>query len=228
MINDNATSHLSSIYDNQILQTIPYYESFHTETINLVKAAKRDVTVWLDTGCGTGSLVLKALGEFSNTHFLLSDPSKEMLDVAKNKLAGVSADRVSFLRPVATQDLNDLPIQPEVITAIQSHHYLTVKLREKAVRRCYDLLTDAGFFITFENISPCSEKGIAVGKNNWSNYQLSHGKKLEDVKKHMERFATEYFPITIEEHLQLLRSAGFKVVEILWVSYMQAGFYCIK
>lgn len=34
--------------------------------------------------------------------------------------------------------------------------------------------------------------------------------------------------ITIEEHLTLLRNSGFRVVEILWRSYLQAGFYCIK
>ncbi len=228
MINDNTTSHLSSIYDNQILLTIPYYESFHTETINLVKAAKSDVRVWLDTGCGTGALVLKAMREFHDTHFLLSDPSKDMLDVAKDKLVSVSDARVSFLRPAATQDLKDLPLQPEIITAIQSHHYLTAELREEAVRKCYDLLTNEGVFITFENISRCSERGIDVGKNNWSSFQLLYGKKPEEVRKHMERFGTEYFPITIEEHLRLLRSVGFKIVEILWASYMQAGFYCIK
>jgi tRNA (cmo5U34)-methyltransferase len=38
----------------------------------------------------------------------------------------------------------------------------------------------------------------------------------------------EYFPITIEEHLSLLREIGFEVIELLWFSYMQAGFYCQK
>jgi tRNA (cmo5U34)-methyltransferase len=38
----------------------------------------------------------------------------------------------------------------------------------------------------------------------------------------------EYFPITVEEHLDLLRNCGFGAVEMFWYSYMQAGFYCIK
>ena len=36
------------------------------------------------------------------------------------------------------------------------------------------------------------------------------------------------FPITIEQHLEMLKNAGFKSVNILWVSYMQAGFWAIK
>ncbi|MGD0856485.1 MAG: hypothetical protein ABSA18_11850 [Dehalococcoidia bacterium] len=34
--------------------------------------------------------------------------------------------------------------------------------------------------------------------------------------------------VTVEEHLDLYRSCGFAVVELFWLSCMQAGFYCIK
>jgi tRNA (cmo5U34)-methyltransferase len=37
-----------------------------------------------------------------------------------------------------------------------------------------------------------------------------------------------FFPITVEEHLSLLKKMGFNAVELLWYSYMQAGFYCVK
>ena len=45
---------------------------------------------------------------------------------------------------------------------------------------------------------------------------------------HIKRFGVEYFPVSIEEHLSLLRETGFKSVELLWFSYLQAGFYAIK
>ncbi|OPY25376.1 MAG: hypothetical protein A4E27_00955 [Methanobacterium sp. PtaU1.Bin242] len=48
------------------------------------------------------------------------------------------------------------------------------------------------------------------------------------VDKHLNRFNIEYFPIAVEKHLELLRDADFRVVELLWFSYMQAGFYCLK
>jgi tRNA (cmo5U34)-methyltransferase len=44
----------------------------------------------------------------------------------------------------------------------------------------------------------------------------------------MERFDTAYFPITVDEHLQLLKACGFETAELFWYSYMQAGFYGIK
>jgi tRNA (cmo5U34)-methyltransferase len=62
----------------------------------------------------------------------------------------------------------------------------------------------------------------------WKHFQLSQGRDKETVEKHLQRFDVDYFPITVEEHLSLLRKTGFSTVEMLWLSYMQAGFYCVK
>jgi tRNA (cmo5U34)-methyltransferase len=84
---DNSTPHSAATYDAQVRNTIPYYNVFHEQTINLIKAMDLQPRTWLDTGCGTGALVHKATKEFSNTQFTLVDPSGQMLDAAKNKLA---------------------------------------------------------------------------------------------------------------------------------------------
>lgn len=226
---DNTTPHLSTMYDSQILNTIPYYECFHNEAINIVKALNIKPKIWLDTGAGTGILVKRCIDIFSDTLFIIADPSSEMLAVAREKLGGYGEDTVRFLDPAGTQNISLEPgDKPDVITAVQSHHYLSAEERERATKVCYDALNKDGLFIAFENIRPLTEKGIEVGKQNWSSYQLSRGKSEEQVKKHMERFGVEYFPITVKEHLNLYRRCGFKVVELFWFSYMQAGFYCIK
>jgi tRNA (cmo5U34)-methyltransferase len=226
--NDNVTAHSASEYDKQVLNTIPYYDKFHEETINLVKAYLPQPKTWIDTGCGTGVLIQKCLKAFDETLFILSDPSESMLLSAKQKLSEYT-NRVEFLDPVATQDISPSFFKkPDVITAIQAHHYLSASDRIKATEVCFDLLNAGGIYITFENISPMTESGIEIGKQNWGNYQLSRGKTKEQVENHLDRFGKEYFPITIEEHLDLYRHCGFKAVEMFWYSYMQAGFYCIK
>lgn len=103
---NNSTPHLSEVYDNQILNTIPYYECFHNEAINIVKSVGVETKIWLDTGAGTGTFVKKCIGIFPNTLFLLADPSSEMLDEAKKKLAGYREDRIQFLDPVGMQQID--------------------------------------------------------------------------------------------------------------------------
>jgi tRNA (cmo5U34)-methyltransferase len=170
-----------------------------------------------------------ALKEFPNTQFILGDPSPDMLNRAREKLSASSSKQIHFLEPIPTQQLNSKICQKaDVITAIQSHHYLSLEERKKAVQSCYDLLNENGVFITFENIRPATSEGIKIGKNNWKTFQLSHGRSEKIVNYHLQRFDTEYFPITIEDHFKLLKDSGFKVVELFWFSYMQAGFYAIK
>ena len=91
-----------------------------------------------------------------------------------------------------------------------------------------NLLNDDGIFITFENIRPATDEGLQFGMKKWKNFQLFSGRDEKTVDDHLKRFDKEYFPITIEEHLSLLKETGFKVVELLWFSYMQAGFFGIK
>lgn len=225
----NSTPHLPEDFDARISSVLPYYSSFHQETINFVKSLPSIPRIWLDTGCGTGSMVNKAIEGFPATKFLLLDPSEGMLDQARKKLLSCPADRLEFLKASPTQEFSQkLDEQPDIITSIQCHHYLSREGRAKATGVCYNLLKESGIYITFENTRPLTEEGIIMGKRYWCNFQLSHGRTEEEIEEHLERFDTEYFPITVEEHLKLLRETGFRAVELFWYSYMQAGFYCIK
>ncbi len=226
---ENITPNPPEEYDTKISSVLPYYSFFHQESINLIRSLPDTPNVWMDTGCGTGSLVAKAIEQFPDTKFLMLDPSEGMLQQARDKLSSYTPRRLEFLKASATQEFSqELRERPEVITAIQCHHYLSRENRTKAVGVCYELLKKDGIFISFENIRPLTEEGISVGKRYWGKFQSTHDRTEQEIETHLERLDSEYFPITVEEHLELLRATGFKTVEIFWYSYMQAGFYCIK
>jgi tRNA (cmo5U34)-methyltransferase len=98
----------------------------------------------------------------------------------------------------------------------------------EATKICHELLKANGVYITFENVRPSTEDSVRIGMDYWKNFQLSRGRDAEIVERHLKRFDVEYFPIKIDEHISLLKKTGFKVVEMFWKSYLQAGFYCIK
>ncbi|MGD0573739.1 MAG: class I SAM-dependent methyltransferase [Sedimentisphaerales bacterium] len=226
---DNKTPYKASEYDNNVKATIPFYEMFHSETIDLVKTIKPKAKCWLDTGCGTGILVEKAFSQFHHTFFILADPSKKMLLQARERLRSFPSERIRFIDSVGSENLwENLTEQPEVITAIMCHHYFKPGQRRNAVKVCFDSLAPGGIFITFENIYPDSEKNLEIGLRCWKEFQLSQGRSPEKVVQHLDRFNKEYFPIHIGEHIKLLRECGFSTCELFWYSQMQAGFYAIK
>ena len=221
-MNDNRSAYDSDVYDKNIVSTLPYYREFHEQVTDLVRAYGIRSPRWLDTGCGTGTLAGKVISAFPDVSLTLCDPSENMLAIAKKKLEGHD------IRFLCTPS-DTLPFENEfdVVTAIQCHHYYGRDGREKAVRRCFDALRDGGIFITFENIRMSSEKSDAAALKRWEMF-LEKNLGAEEAKRHTERRGKEVFPITMEEHLSLLRGCGFRSADILWTSYLQAGFWAVK
>jgi tRNA (cmo5U34)-methyltransferase len=227
---DNSTAHNSTEYDKSVRQTIPYYETIQSETVDLVRIIKPEVNCWLDTGCGTGYLVEIALPYFPSTSFILTDPSVAMLNQAMKRLRGLPEKRVKYLPPTPSESLNiyENEIHPQIITAILSHHYLHKPQRYQATQTCFRLLDEDGIYVTIENIVPSTQQSTSIALDRWKHFQLEHGRTKSVVEEHAKRFNSDYFPISIEEHIDLLRKTGFKTIELFWVSYMQAGLYAIK
>ncbi|MDE7138869.1 MAG: leucine-rich repeat protein, partial [Ruminococcus sp.] len=115
-----------------------------------------------------------------------------------------------------------------IIVAIQSHHYFSREMRERAVMNCFKALKSGGIFIYTENTAPFSETGKNIVLKRVENFGVNAGRSREEVFAHSARYNTEYFPINVSEHLELLRQTGFETSEIFWHSYMQSGFYAVK
>ena len=100
--------------------------------------------------------------------------------------------------------------------------------REKAVANCFKALKKGGIFIYIENTAPLTEKGKEILLRRLGEYQLSAGRTQEETDAHLARYGTEYFPINIKEHLDMLEKTGFAACELFWQSFMQCGFYAVK
>ena len=220
---DNRSAYNSNIYDDRIINVLPYYREYHGQIMDLVKAIGYKEPDWLDTGCGTGTLAERVLAERDDVRFTLCDPSEKMLAEAKGKLAGRD---IRFFNISSQQIIFESAF--DVVTAVQCHHYLQPGERRDAVEKCYRALRENGVFITFENIRMSTEESDAIALSRWAQFLADHGNSAEDVQMHLNRRGIEVFPITIEEHIKLLRECGFRSINLIWTSYLQAGFWAMK
>lgn len=226
-------------YDKDILNTIPYYDEVYNQIADVVSVVFLNKAVsWLDIGCGTGKMAKVAFEQCNVEKMICTDNSSAMLEVARQKigfsqLPGIRRE-LPVAGPVGVEFLN-LPIEEinydsqfDVITSILVNHYMTYEERRIAVRNCYHALKEKGIFITFENFAPCDEAMKNLYLKRWKKYQYSKGKSIEECEKHLSRYNTEYFPITIQEQIKILRDCGFMDAEIFWCSYMQVGIFARK
>lgn len=222
-LTDNHSAFDSGEYDRKILQTIPYYQEFYKNVIDLIKVHKAEDLAWLDVGCGTGKMAELAFSDMDIKRFVFVDSSENMIKMAKQRFNNIKSE-------FNVCNMLDMPYMEEfdVVTAIQVNHYFHKQQKIDVLKKYYSALKYKGIYIGFENFMPYTEYGVRLGLERWKSYQLCQGKNFEECQKHMSRFGIEYFPITISEHLEILNLAGFKAAEILWVSNLQVGVYGIK
>lgn len=222
-MSDNKSAFSSSDYDRKIAQTLPYYEQFYEQVIELVKVYNHNPVRWLDIGCGTGKMGSVAFENVDLEKFVFCDSSEEMIRIAKTRFMCHNAE-------FSVCDVQKLTYTDEfdIITAIQVNHYLRTDERKIALQKYYAALKDNGLYISFENFAPFTDSGKRIYLKKWKRYQMEQGKSPEECREHINRYGKDYFPITLSENLELMRNSGFKAVEILWLSNMQVGLWGIK
>lgn len=154
-MNDNKSAFRSNDYDRKITQTLPFYEQFYEQVIELVKAFHCNAVKWLDAGCGTGKMGSAAFANFDDIEkFVFCDASEEMIKIAKERFKNHNAEfLVCDIQKLAYADEFD------IITAIQVNHYLRFDERRIALRKCYEALKENGLFNSFENFAPFTGLG---------------------------------------------------------------------
>ncbi|MBE5853004.1 MAG: class I SAM-dependent methyltransferase [Lachnospiraceae bacterium] len=222
-MNDNISAFNTMEYNTKIKQTLPYYDEFYKQVIELVKTFHSGAVRWLDVGCGTGKMGSVAFENVALEKFVFSDCSEKMIKIVKERF---DFENTEFV--VCDAKELDYVNEFDVITAIQVNHYMNETSRKAALMKYYAALKNNGLFISFENFAPFTDLGKSIYLERWKRYQLEQGKSLEECNKHIERYGKEYFPISLSENIELMKNCGFKIVEILWLSNMQVGIWGIK
>jgi tRNA (cmo5U34)-methyltransferase len=220
---DNATAHAANDYEAEVLRTIPLHAELMRQAAAAAVAAVPKPARWLDTGCGPGRMAALARSLAPDVDLWLADPSSAMLALARVNAPEVAADHIVH---AASQDLP--AIGPfDVITAVQCHHYEDPAGRERAVRRCRELLAPGGALVVFENVRAETDAGHAIQRARTGAWMRAQGRSADEVAAHLAREGTKFFPVKVSEHVALLASVGFATVEPFWRSYGQAGLYAV-
>ena len=210
-------------YDKNIVATLPYYEEYFKQIIEIVYTAFHMPIAWLDIGCGTGKMADMAIRNLQVENMVCCDNSPQMLKIAKERICSLKVD----FRETLIQNLQ-YDSDFDVITAILITHYLKHEERIASITNCYNAIKENGLFFTVENFAPNNDIFKRLYLERWKNYQYENGKSEEECQSHVLRYNTEYFPVTITEQIHVLQECGFRNVEIFWCSYMQVGILGIK
>ncbi len=224
---ENVKNHFESEaleYDGIIRKLIPdYLQMIQALVVALPFSPAQNYEV-ADLGCGTGTLAHAVKNTFPNASITCVDLSGKMLEMARLKLRG-AMDR--FVQ----SDFYDLEFDRSydaIISSLALHHLETDPDKLIVYQKIFKALKRGGVFINADVIltsnSQLQEKYLEM----WWDFMRTNVPAGEVETKWKLTYKNEDRPTTMENHIDMLKQAGFGDIEIIWKRYNFAVYMGVK
>jgi tRNA (cmo5U34)-methyltransferase len=183
-------------YDAQIREMVPRYEEIHETLLALL--ALRPPQRFLDLGSGTGYTLRRVLEAFPAATAVGLDVSREMLDRARQRVAGLE-ERVQLrTSDIATPEIVG---SYDAIVSILAVHHLHPDEKRHLFSRIWEHIEPGGVFLLADYFRPAMDRLSEL-------YSLPDAPDAHEVEHD--------HPDTTAEHLGWLTAAGFAAVDVVW------------
>lgn len=212
-------------FDRIIQQLIPYYDEMLQALIAAIPF-DRDCSIQvLDLGCGTGTLAQHILNAFPQAHITCLDFSKQMIDIAKVKLAGFN--RVSYVVQDFQEYTLTLPYHA-IISSLALHHLVTNDEKKAFYQKIHESLQPGGCFYNADVVLGASDHLQSAYLKSWKTFMQRQISKDEVENVWLRKYAEEDRPTQLVEQLTWLSEIGFRDVDVLWKYYNFAVYGGVK
>lgn len=201
-------------YDNVIIKLIPYYTEMVQAIVATIPFQSNEEIRVIDLGSGTGSLSQAIQQQYPQAKLTLVDVAENMLQIAEQKLGGnctyVNSDFNSF----------DFDKQYDVIvSSLALHHIEKASDKQLFYSKIYKALKPGGVFVNGDIVKAQTDKLQTTFVEKW----IAYMNRSIDMKEINEKLLPGYYaedrPIPFMNHLEMLRVAGFKDIDVVWKYY---------
>ena len=219
-------------FDSGIRELLPKYDEMLDAIARCIDPKQTRI---LELGCGTGELSLKICARYPSAQIIALDYSPRMLQFAKNKIdsagytsrwTGIEADFGDWTNE---PDKTNIGIGFDAVVSSLAIHHLTNEMKLKLFQRIRESLNSGGVFWNADPILPESPALAAVygaAREEWASAQKTTlaeirakiGKSTPRGYSHPDQLAT------LDNHLQMLKTAGFETTAVPWKYYGMAVF----
>ena len=204
MAKDFCSQQVVDGYDQHIRKLIPGYELVHQQILAILQAHLAKDAHVLIIGAGTGYELGYLLQAFPNCTFTVTELSQPMLDKAKDYVAPWNSDsRVHFVLGSHTEF--DHAPQFDAVLSILVAHFVPFSEKPafmKAVEMC---LKPKGVFLSFD----LTHFSFTQEAEALSHMCRMNGLVEKQVQAMQSRMSDDFYALSAEETLDLLREAGF-------------------
>ena len=211
---------VASVFDDMLDRSIPFYY----EVLDLVSDLVVKNCTINDTVCDLGSSTATTLIEIykksgKDLRLIGIDNSNAMISRAKRKISAFGAD----IELIYADFIRDNIPASKIILANYTLQFVRPSKRLDLVQKIYDSLNNNGLFIFNEKVIYEDKKLHKQMIDEYHKYKRKKGYSDFEISKKREALENVLIPYSDDENISLLKTAGFKKIDIV---FKWANFAC--
>lgn len=230
-------SSVAECFENMLQRSIPQYDLMRDSIVGLskyiIELSKKATVNILDIGCSDG-LMIQSLKESIdnlndvNVYYTGCDVSEPMLTKAKHRfLDELIEKRVTILNCDLRTDFPSGLY--DIVTSCLTVQFTPIEYRQHIIQNVYDNLSSKnGTFIMVEKVLGSTDILNQAMVNNYYEMKKTNGYSEQQIERKRLSLEGVLVPVTNDMNISLLKSAGFKHVDVFWRWMNFTGYIAIK
>jgi tRNA (cmo5U34)-methyltransferase len=220
---------VAAVFDDMVSRSVPYYDEMQRMTVELVRDFAVDDSNIYDIGCATGTTMALIDHCIGDTKAMLVgiDNSKEMLKQADEKLTELGMRHPYELK---CADIHKrMPVEnASVVVMLLTLQFARPLYRERIVQRLCQGVRKNGCLLLIEKITSEDTLFNRLFIEHYYDFKRRNGYSEMEIAKKREALENVLIPYRLEENIELLKSAGFRQVEVFFRWYNFCGLIAAK
>lgn len=222
---------VADVFDDMLHRSVPFYDEIQRMVVEVGLFHLVNGGVLYDVGSSLGTTIEGFTRHITNddlgTRYVGFEPSLPMRQRASKKLQShLQLGRVSFIgEPIEAQE--SLP-EAQVIIFLFTLQFVRPIHRSRIIKMCYESLRENGCILIAEKT--LSDDPV-IGRRMidfYHDFKSRNGYSSIEISKKREMLENVLVPFRNSENIELLREAGFTVIENIFRWYNFSVYYAVK
>ncbi|MBN1140967.1 MAG: carboxy-S-adenosyl-L-methionine synthase CmoA [Deltaproteobacteria bacterium] len=219
---------VAGVFDDMIERSVPLYRELLRRQAALASRFYREGSRIYDLGCSNGNFGLALLEAMDGRSFemVAVDSSAPMIEAFRKRLVPLAgADRIGL----RTADIREVPLREASVAVLNlTLQFLPLGERDGLVERIHAALRPGGALLMTEKVIHADEGLSELQREFYYAFKRENGYSELEISRKREALENVLIPETAERHLERLRQAGFRKIE-LWLKWFNfASFLAVK